>query len=274
MATTTRTLIRRLRRWRRWARPPDLGLTPPQPPRRDHPCGEHRHPCRWHRRHRRRRCRRLHRRAARRAPRLDRFVVDPHVLDRIDLPGDGLAHEDDPRRLRAVEVAVVPQRPGQERVAVAVDLEDGADDAADGLHLVPHLVPRALGLPRRLGLSLLGPDEEEVAEDPDRHERKERDQRIRFRGGGGDHEVEKRRGWCHGDPLDLKRLRSATLVPGFLLSRALRGRHHRHRQPGLSPRRHPGGRARRRSPAGEVRQRARARCGGRAQRTALASRRE
>ena len=50
-----------------------------------------------------------------------------------------------------------------------MDLEDGADDAADGLHLVPHLDLRALGLPGRLGLALLGPDEEEVPEDPDRH---------------------------------------------------------------------------------------------------------
>ena len=32
-----------------------------------------------------------------------------HVVDRLDLAGDGLADEDDPRRLGAVEVAVVAQ---------------------------------------------------------------------------------------------------------------------------------------------------------------------
>ena len=78
---------------------------------------------------------------------LDGLIVDAHVLDRLDLAGDGLADEDDPGRLGAVEVAVVPERPGQERVAVAVDFEHGADDATDRLHLVPDFDPRALGLP-------------------------------------------------------------------------------------------------------------------------------
>ena len=77
---------------------------------------------------------------------LDRLVVDPHVLDRARSSGDGLADEDDAGRLGAVEVAVVAEGAGQERVAVAVDLENGADDAADGLHLVADLVARALGL--------------------------------------------------------------------------------------------------------------------------------
>ena len=117
-----------------------------------------------------------------------------------------------------------PERPGQEGVAVAVDLEHGADDAADGLHLVPHLDPRALGLPGGLRLPLLGLDEEEVAEGPDRQQRQQGQQRARTLGrGGGDHEVDQRRGWCHERSLDLKRLRSATLVPGFRFSGALSG---------------------------------------------------
>ena len=153
---------------------------------------------------------------------LHRGIRDAHVVDPLDLAGDGLADEDDPRRLGAVQVAVVTQRSGQEGVAVAVDLEDGADDAADGLHLVPHRDVRTLRLACGLRLALLGSDEEEVAEDPDRHEGEQGQEgaRRRFRSGG--QQAGERRGWCHGEILGPKWLRRATLVPGFPLSRALR----------------------------------------------------
>ena len=52
---------------------------------------------------------------------LDGLIVDPDVLDGLDLAGDGLAHEDDACRLGSVEVPVLAQGAGQERVAVAVD---------------------------------------------------------------------------------------------------------------------------------------------------------
>jgi hypothetical protein len=42
-----------------------------------------------------------------------------------------------------------------------VHFQDGADDPADGLDLVANVVARTLALAGRLGLSLLGPDEEE-----------------------------------------------------------------------------------------------------------------
>ena len=74
-------------------------------------------------------------------------------------------------------------------------------------------------LPRRLGLALLGPDEEEVPEQPD-GERAGSSvisglelEEVAAPGG-----VEERRGGCHRDPLDRNRLRSDTLVPAFSFS--------------------------------------------------------
>ena len=58
-----------------------------------------------------------------------------------DSLGDGLTNEDDPRRLRAVQVAVIAQRTRQEGVAVTVHFQDGAHHATDGLHLVTDIEP-------------------------------------------------------------------------------------------------------------------------------------
>ena len=108
-----------------------------------------------------------------------------------------------------------PRAPVKERVAVAVDLEDGADDAADGLHLVTHLDARALRLPGGLRLALLGTDEEEVAEDPDRQQREQGQERARrrFRGWRRADGADERQGWLSWEILGPGWLRRATLVP-------------------------------------------------------------
>ena len=134
---------------------------------------------------------------------------------RLDLASDRLPDEDDARWLRPVQVPVVAQGSGQQRVAVAVDLEDGADDAAHGLHLVSHFDPRPLRLPGSLRLSLLGPDEEEVPEHADGEQRQQgqatswnwiwRWRRPRSGASAGVGVMER--------SLDRNRLRSATLVP-------------------------------------------------------------
>jgi len=58
-------------------------------------------------------------------------------------------------------------RAGQNGIAIAVDLEDRADDAAHRLHLVTDFDARALSGTRCLRLALLGLDEEEVPEHTD-----------------------------------------------------------------------------------------------------------
>jgi hypothetical protein len=83
--------------------------------------------------------------------------------DRLEFAGDGLADEDDPGGLGPVQVAVAPDAPGEQGVAVAVDFEDRADDTPDGLHLVTDGVPGTLIGPGRPGLGLLRLEEEEVA---------------------------------------------------------------------------------------------------------------
>ena len=89
------------------------------------------------------------------------------ILDGLDLASDGLADEDDARRLRSVEVPVLAEGAGQQGVTVPMDLQHRADDAAHGLYLVADLDTRTLRGAGGLRLALLRTEEEEIPQDPD-----------------------------------------------------------------------------------------------------------